>query len=118
LVFPINCGGVSQDLKYSCSTESGKCEVDASGSMTLSECSKSCEIGDKSLPDLLIQSFSPSNIKINETLPLKIVEKNIGNSKAARHKYILTVEFGGDQKSQDAVFNELEAQSEQEATGN
>lgn len=118
LVFPINCGGVSQDLKYSCSTESGKCEVDASGSMTLSECSKSCEIGDKSLPDLFIKSFSPLKIKLGETLPLKIVERNDGNSKAEKHKYIIGVEYDGKSQQNDAYFNELDAKSEQEASGN
>jgi len=118
LVFPVNCGGVISDFKYSCNVDTGSCEIDASGSMTPSECSSSCKKGDKSLPDLLVKSFSPSKIKINETLPLQIVERNDGNSKAERHEYELTVEFGGDKKSQKAVFNELEAKSEQEASGN
>jgi hypothetical protein len=87
--------------------------------MTLDECKDSCKIGDKSLPDLVVKSFSPTQIKIGETLPLKIVERNDGNSKADRHKYDLSLEFNGESKDQPGLlFGELEAQSEQEATGN
>ncbi len=118
LVFPVNCGGVTNDLRYSCSSETQTCEIDASGSMTLSECADSCKIGDKSLPDLMVSDFSPKSIKINETLPLIITEKNDGNSKAERHGYDIIVGFGGEEKPTSAVFNELEAKSTQEAKGN
>ncbi len=118
LVFPVNCGGVTKDLKYSCSSETSTCEIDASGSMTLSECTSSCQIGDKSLPDLVVSDFSPNAIKINETLPLVITEKNDGNSKAERHGYNIIVGFGGEEKPTPAVFNDIEAKATQEAKGN
>jgi len=86
--------------------------------MSLDECTSSCQIGDKSLPDLVISSFTPDKIKINETLPLVITEKNDGNSKAEKHGYNFSVAFGGDSKTQPGVFNELDAKATQEAKGN
>jgi hypothetical protein len=66
----------------------------------------------------VISSFTPDKIKINETLPLVITEKNDGNSKAEKHGYNFSVAFGGDSKTQPGVFNELDAKATQEAKGN
>ena len=118
LVFPVNCGGVANDFKYTCNNKTGKCEIDPSGSMTLEECSSSCSTGDKSLPDLYVKSFSPLKIKLGETLPLVITERNDGNAKVGKHKYIINVEFNGQSKDQDALFGELGPNSEQQAKGN
>ncbi len=118
LVFPVNCGGVANDFKYACNNKTGECEIDPSGSMSLEECSQSCSIGDSSLPDLYIKSFSPTKIQLGETLPLIITEKNGGNAKVGKHKYIIDVEFNGQSKKQDALFGELGPNSEQQAKGN
>jgi len=106
-------------LKYSCNIETGSCEVDASSSLSLQECSKSCVVGDKSLPDLMVKSFAPEKMKINETAKLQIVETNKGGSIANTHKFVVSFEFNGQtQTSPAAYFNKLEANSEQEAIGN
>ena len=117
VVFSVNCGGVTKDLRYSCSTDTKKCEVDPSGSMTSEECTKNCKIGDTSLSDLVVDSFTPSQIKIDETLPLVIIEKNDGNSTADRHQYDFTVAFGGKENTKSGIFNEIEAKATQEAKG-
>jgi hypothetical protein len=106
-----------QDFKYACNEETQDCEVDISGSMTFSECNSTCQSGSGSLPDLYVKDFSPTKIKIKETLPLKIVEGNSGGAKAPRHEYLLTVAFNGKQQSQTQIFGEILAKGTQEAGG-
>jgi hypothetical protein len=85
--------------------------------MTLNECTTACKVGDTSLADLVVTNFTPSKIKINETLPLVITEKNNGNSTADRHQYDFTVAFGGEEKTKSGIFYEIEAKATQEAKG-
>jgi len=117
IVFPVNCGGVTQDLKYACNTTTQSCSVSPMGTMTLDECNSACNKDNADLPDLTVASISPTKIKIGEKVKLEIIEKNIGKTTASSHSYKIDFTYRGQTQSLDGVLGALAAGKEQEISG-